>query len=286
MVKRLFKVLSEVHYMSNSLYTAAEQLTSTATSLSTGASQQAGSVEETSSSVEEMSATVNQNTDNAKVADSIASKSAASAAETGKAVINMVQAMKDIASRITVINDIANKTDLLAINAAIEAARAGEHGKGFATVAVEVRKLAERSQIAAREIGSLASSSVSIAERAGAQLTEMLPGIDQTASLVQEIAAGSREQATGIRQINVAMTQISGSMQTAAAASEELSATAEEVSSSAGQLQDMMQQFDLGNTNQNNRRTSRTKSAGRNEHHSYDERHDISDGEASKFSRF
>ncbi len=245
MTKRLSDVLGEVNFMANNLFSASEQLASTATELSTGSVRQAASVEQTSASIEEMSATVNQNTDNAKVADGIASKTAGSATETGSAVNNMVHAMKEIAGRITIVNDIANKTDLLAINAAIEAARAGEHGKGFATVAVEVRKLAERSQVAAREIGDLAARSVSIAEKAGGQLAEMLPGINQTATLVQEIAAGSREQAIGIRQINQAMTQINSTMQTTATSAEELSATAEEVSSSAGQLQELMQQFTL-----------------------------------------
>ena len=246
MVGQQREVLSEIRLMSSNLFSASEQLSSTATGLASGAAQQAASVEETSASIEEMSATINQNTDNAKVADGIASKTAGGANDTGKAVDNMVHAMKEIAGRITMIDDIANKTDLLAINAAIEAARAGEHGKGFATVAVEVRKLAERSQVAAREIGELAGRSVGIAEKAGGQLTEMLPGIDQTATLVQEIAAGSREQATGIRQINQAMTQISSTMQNAAASSEELSATAEEVSASASQLQNLLEQFNLG----------------------------------------
>ena len=263
MVKRLSGVLSEVNYMSSNLFSASEQLASTATGLSSGAVQQAASVEQTSASVEEMSATINQNTDNAKVADGIASKTAGSATETGNAVDNMVHAMKEIAGRITMINDIANKTDLLAINAAIEAARAGEHGKGFATVAVEVRKLAERSQVAAREIGDLAMRSVGIAEKAGNQLSEMLPGINQTATLVQEIAAGSREQATGIRQINQAMSQISSTMQTAASSAEELSATAEEVSSSAGQLQELMQQFSLSNTPGNQRSAAIIRSPAR-----------------------
>ena len=262
MVTQQREVLTEIRHMSSNLFSASEQLSSTATELASGAAQQAASVEETSASIEEMTATINQNTDNAKVADGIASKTAGSASDTGKAVDNMVHAMKEIAGRITMIDDIANKTDLLAINAAIEAARAGEHGKGFATVAVEVRKLAERSQVAAREIGELAARSVSIAEKAGGQLTEMLPGIDQTATLVQEIAAGSREQATGIRQINQAMTQISSTMQNAAASSEELSATAEEVSASASQLQNLLEQFELG-INERKGRAFAGKASGR-----------------------
>ncbi|UTH73255.1 methyl-accepting chemotaxis protein [Chromobacterium sp. IIBBL 290-4] len=245
MAHRLSDTMSEVSSMSESIGSASEQVASTASSLAQTASELASSVEETSASVEEMASTVTQNADNARVTDGIATKSASSASESGKAVGDMVHAMKEIASKITAINDIANKTDLLAINAAIEAARAGEHGKGFATVAVEVRKLAERSQVAAREIGDLAGRSVGVAERAGVLLQEMLPGIDQTASLVQEISAASREQRTGIDQINTAVTQISTGMQTSASSAEELSSTSEELSSAAMQLQDLMQQFKL-----------------------------------------
>jgi methyl-accepting chemotaxis protein len=245
MAHRLSDTLTEVGTMASAISGASEQVSATANSLSQTSSELAASVEQTSASVEEMASTITQNADNARVTEGIASKSAGSATEGGKAVGDMVHAMKEIASRITVINDIANKTDLLAINAAIEAARAGEHGKGFATVAVEVRKLAERSQVAAKEIGDLAGRSVSVAERAGFLLHEMLPGIDQTASLVQEISAASREQRTGIDQINSAVTQINDGMQSSAASAEELSATSEELSATAMQLQALMQQFNL-----------------------------------------
>jgi methyl-accepting chemotaxis protein len=187
-----------------------------------------------------MSASIAQNTENAKVTDGMASRAAG---EGGKAVADTVRAMKAIAEKIGIIDDIAYQTNLLALNAAIEAARAGDHGKGFAVVAAEVRKLAERSQVAAREIGEVASSSVDLAERAGKLLDEIVPSIAKTAELVQEITAASQEQAGGAAQINTAMTQLNQTTQQNASSSGELSATAEEMSAQAENLQQLMAYF-------------------------------------------
>ncbi len=245
---RLTQIISEVRSSADSLSSASEEISSTAQSMSQAASEQAASVEETSASMEQMSASISQNTENARVTDGMASKAANEAGEGGQAVKDTVRAMKTIADKIGIVDDIAYQTNLLALNAAIEAARAGEHGKGFAVVAAEVRKLAERSQVAAQEIGEVAKNSVALAERAGTLLDEIVPSIAKTSDLVQEIAAASDEQSSGVGQISTAMNQLSELTQQNASASEELAATAEEMSGQAEQLQQLMDFFRLNGT--------------------------------------
>ena len=247
-LEKLGVTLRDVNAAAAALSSAAGQVSSTSQSLSQSASEQAASVEETTASLQEMAASVKQNSDNANVTDGMASKAAKEAIEGGDAVGKTVDAMKSIASKISIIDDIAYQTTLLALNAAIEAARAGEHGKGFAVVAAEVRKLAERSQVAAQEIGQLAGSSVKMAEQAGAVLTQMVPTINKTSELVQEISAASGEQAGGVSQITTAMGHLNTATQQNASASEELSATAEELSGQAAQLQEMMAFFRLSDS--------------------------------------
>ena len=243
---RLSTTLGEVSVTVNSLSDAASQLSATAQSLSRSSSEQATSVEETSASIEQMTASITQNTENAKVTDSMASKSSVEATQGGTAVKDTVEAMKSIAGKIGIIDDIAYQTNLLALNAAIESARAGEHGKGFAVVAAEVRKLAERSQVAAQEIGQLAGSSVRMAEQAGKLLDEMLPSIRKTSELVQEITAASQEQSQGVGQINGAMGQLNKATQQNASASEELATISREMGGQAARLQELMEFFLIG----------------------------------------
>jgi len=245
MSERLEDVIADVRHSADSLASASREVNATAQELAQGASIQAASVEETSASMEEMSASIAQNNDNAGVTDNIAQMSAQHAVSGGEAVFATVEAMKKIAERISVIDEIAYQTNLLALNAAIEAGRAGEYGRGFAVVASEVRKLAERSQRAAQEISELAAASVKRAELAGNLLQEMVPSIRKTADLIQEIASASSEQTAGVHQINTAIGQVSQTMQRNAAASEELSATAEEMNTQASRLQESMTYFKL-----------------------------------------
>jgi methyl-accepting chemotaxis protein len=226
----------QAYTTSSHVSAASSQVSSTANSLSQGTSEQAASVEETTASLEEMGATIQQNAENSRAMEAMALGGAQSAERSGEAVGETVRAMKQIAERITIVEEIAYQTNLLALNAAIEAARAGEHGKGFAVVAAEVRKLAERSQTAAKEIGTLSGTSVAVAETSGRLLAELVPSIRNTTGLVQEVAQATAEQSAGVSQINRAVGQMDQVTQRNASAAEELASTAEELSSQAGEM--------------------------------------------------
>ncbi|GFO58399.1 chemotaxis protein [Geomonas silvestris] len=243
MVEKLREIVTEVKAATDNVAAGSQELSSGSEEMSQGASEQAAAAEEVSSSMEQMTSNIRQNADNAIQTEKIATKSAADAREGGSAVQETVVAMKEIAGKINIIEEIARQTNLLALNAAIEAARAGEHGKGFAVVASEVRKLAERSQKAAAEISELSAHSVGVAVRAGELLASMVPDIQRTADLVQEISASSKEQDSGAVQINKAIQQLDQVIQSNAGASEEMSSTAEELASQAEQLQSTISFF-------------------------------------------
>ena len=246
MVAQLTRVVQDVKVAADSVASGAREMSYGANNLSNGANEQAAAAEEASSSVEEMTATIRKNADNARETDKIAAMAADDARSGGTAVAETVTAMKEIAGRIVVVEEIARQTNMLALNAAIEAARAGEHGKGFAVVASEVRKLAERSQLAAQEISELSTSSVAVAERAGTMLTRIIPEIQRTAELVQEINASSREQDSGAAQINRAIQQLDEVIQQNATAAGEMASTAGDLSTQAEQLQGTVAFFKIG----------------------------------------
>jgi methyl-accepting chemotaxis protein len=244
----LDNVMTDINASAENVASGSHQLSSTSEQLSQGATEQAAAAEEASSSTEQMVSNIRQNADNAHQTDSIASRSALDAKVGGESVHQTVDAMKKIAGKISIIEEIARQTNLLALNAAIEAARAGEHGKGFAVVASEVRKLAERSQTAAGEINVLASSSVEIAVKAGEMLGKLVPDIQKTAELVKEISSASAEQSTGVSQINKAIQQLDLVIQQNASASEQVSATAEELAAQAEKMKGALGFFKLSAT--------------------------------------
>ncbi len=247
MTFNLTEIVGSVVEAANSVSAGSEQLSSTSQGMSQGATEQAASAEEVSSSMEEMSSNIKRNAENAMQTEKTATKSAKDAEEGGQAVTETVAAMKEIASKINIIEEIARQTNLLALNASIEAARAGELGKGFAVVAAEVGKLADRSQNAAGEISELAVSSVDVAEKAGETIEKMIPDIKQTADLIQEISAASNEQNSGAEQINSAIMQLDKVIQQNASSTEQSASMAEELSSQAIQLQDTMSFFTIDN---------------------------------------
>ncbi len=245
MVEGLRGLTYQVKRAAENMVAASSQVSASAQTLSRGTSEQAASVEETTSSLEQMNASIAQNAENSRQMENMANQGAHEMTQCSQVVGESVDAMKSIAEKISIVEEIAYQTNLLALNAAIEAARAGEHGKGFAVVATEVRKLAERSQVAAQEIGSLAATSVTTAQRSGDALKALVPTIRKTAELVQEVATASREQSTGVSQVNRAMSQVDQVTQANAAAAEELSATAEHMDGQATDLQEIVNRFHL-----------------------------------------
>jgi len=246
MVGGLTRTVSDIRSIAGEVSAASQSISTASIQVSKGASSQAAAAEEASSSMEQMVSNIKQNADNAQQTDKIANKSAKDAQESGKSVLEAVAAMKEIANKISIIEEIARQTNLLALNAAIEAARAGEHGKGFAVVAAEVRKLAERSQKAAAEINQLSSTTLKVSEKSGEMLDKLVPDIQRTAELVQEITAASKEQDTGAEQINIALQQLEQVIQQNASASEEMASTTEELTGQSDQLVSALSFFRTG----------------------------------------
>ena len=246
MVEELQNVVTDALTAATNVSSSSQETSSSASALSSGAAEQASAAQEASASMEQMAANIKQNADNASQTEKIARLSAADAEASGQTVARAVQAMQTIAGKIGIVQEIARQTDLLALNAAVEAARAGEHGRGFAVVASEVRKLAERSQTAAQEIGTLSGQTVSVAQQAGEMLTKLVPGIKKTAQLVEEIGAACREQDVGADQVNQAIQQLDKVIQQNAAGAQELSATSEELAAQAEKLQTSISFFQLG----------------------------------------
>jgi methyl-accepting chemotaxis protein len=247
MVERLRGVVADAVSASENVSAGSQELSAASEQVSQGATEQASSAEEASASMEEMAANIKQNADNAAQTEKIARQSAKDAEISGEAVNRAVEAMRTIAEKIAIVQEIARQTDLLALNAAVEAARAGEHGRGFAVVASEVRKLAERSQTAATEIGAVSSDTVKAAQSAGEMLITLVPNIRRTAELVTEISAACREQDIGASQINEAIQQLDKVTQQNASASEQMSATSEELAAQAEELQASIAYFRLSN---------------------------------------
>ncbi|MGA2635500.1 MAG: methyl-accepting chemotaxis protein [Terracidiphilus sp.] len=246
MVSGLTQTVGDIRSIAGEVAAASQSISTASIQVSKGASAQAAAAEEASSSMEEMVSNIKQNADNAQQTDKIANKSAKDAQESGKSVLEAVAAMKEIANKISIIEEIARQTNLLALNAAIEAARAGEHGKGFAVVAAEVRKLAERSQKAAGEINQLSATTLKVSEKSGEMLDKLVPDIQRTAELVQEISAASKEQDTGAEQINKALQQLEQVIQQNASASEEMASTTEELTGQSDQLVSALGFFHTG----------------------------------------
>lgn len=245
MIENLRFVVYDVKTGADNVAAGSEQLSSSTEELSAGATEQASAAEQVASSMEEMTSNIKQNAENARQTEKLAIQAADNADIGGKSVVKTVEAIKEIAEKISIIEEISRQTNMLALNAAIEAARAGEHGKGFAVVADAVRKLAERSQTAASEISGLSESSVEIAENAGRMLGKIIPDIKRTSELVQEISAASNEQYTGSEQINQALRQLDSIIQQNASSSEEMSSTSEELAAQAEQLQRSVAFFNI-----------------------------------------